>query len=229
MRKLTRNHLLRAALLAVTVGVATTQSQDAPAQTPPQGYNPPSQRTIEIWTPNVMGGLPGHAGPYYLTAANGGGLCSANPSVPLCTVATTPGPNEQFTLVPLTDPGWPLLGGQGAPYFPGLYALKTSGGYYVGMTNGGGLGGGLNDPGHPIHTDATKAGSWEKFTVSFAGSADCLGRGAAYKCAVVTLQSVDGHYLSATFGGGWKDPANQCPVQTSDVAIIHSWEKFFIQ
>ena len=44
---------------------------------------------------------------------------------------------------------------------PGIYALQTETGNYVTAVNGGGMGEAANKL--PLHTDATRASTWEQF------------------------------------------------------------------
>lgn len=63
-------------------------------------------------------------------------------------------------------------------------------GYFLRAVNGGGMGG-ANCGSHDLalHTNATQIGSWERFTITWLGPNQ------------VTLQTVDGDYVTATKGG----------------------------
>jgi hypothetical protein len=88
----------------------------------------------------------------YVTAVNNGGIGGPNNTTsPIHTDATAQGPWETMIFERQPD---------------GLYAIKTSTGYYWTATNGGGWGEGANR--FPVHTDARNIGPWETFT--FVGS-----------------------------------------------------------
>lgn len=141
---------------------------------------------------------------HFVTAVNGGGLGgpdSGPASIALHTDATSVGPWETFTCVNVG---------------PDKMAFQTFTGNYVTAVDYGGIGG-PNSSASPIHTDATKAGPWEIFTIVWLP----LG-----KCA---LQTEDGHYVTAVNGGGWggQDTANKYPIHTNATAI-GPWEIFTV-
>lgn len=82
----------------------------------------------------------------YLTAVNGGGV--GDPTHPVSTDRTAIRSWETFTLERIGH---------------GLYAFKTAKGTYLTAVGGGGKGEAANKL--SLHTDATKAGGWEKFVL----------------------------------------------------------------
>ena len=85
--------------------------------------------------------------------------------------------------------------------------IQTSNGHYLTAVGGGGR---TTDV---IHTDATKVGSWEKFTLIDSGD------GAAN--IHYGLRTTNGHYLTAVGGGG-----RITDVIHSDATQLLGWEKF---
>jgi hypothetical protein len=138
---------------------------------------------------------------HYLTMVNGGGLGGPNTgpgAVAMHTDATVAGPWERFQLE------W--VGGTSN------FGLKTANGNYVTAVNGGGIGG-PNDASSPVHTDATAVGPWEQLTINY----DPLTQ-------LATIQTEDGHYLTAVNGGGFGGP-NNVPIHT-DAVVLGPWETF---
>ena len=97
-------------------------------------------------------------------------------------------------------------------------ALRTNGGNYVTIVDGGGLGGPNNGPGAvALHTDAAAAGPWEQFQVVWVPGSNH-----------VALKTEDGHYVTAINGGGIGGPNDQtCPVHT-DATAIQGWEQLVL-
>jgi len=92
---------------------------------------------------------------HFITAVNGGGMGGANANpFQIHTDAAAAGAWGTFTLVP--------VGGSRC-------ALKTLNGYYLTAVNGGGWGNTDTANKFPIHTNATKAGVWETFTLTTSG------------------------------------------------------------
>ena len=81
---------------------------------------------------------------HYLTAVNAGGV--GDPTNPVSTDRTAIHSWETFTLERLRK---------------GVYAFQTTKGNYLTAVGGGGKGEAANKL--PLHTDAKKVGSWEKF------------------------------------------------------------------
>lgn len=92
-------------------------------------------------------------------------------------------------------------------------AIATAKGNFVTAVNKGGMGEAANKL--PLHTDATKLGSWELFELVDVGAGQ------------VAIKTVDGSYLSAVNGGGEGEQANHYPIHT-DSNHIDSWEIFNI-
>jgi hypothetical protein len=93
---------------------------------------------------------------------------------------------------------------QNAP-LPGC-TFQTSNGHYVTAVGGGGR---TTDV---IHTDATTAGAWEKFTLVDSGDESPIHYG---------ILTSNGHYLTAVGGGG-----RITDVIHSDATWLQAWEKF---
>jgi hypothetical protein len=138
----------------------------------------------------------------YLTVVGGGGRTTDA----IHTDATQIGSWEKFR----------LLGG--ARYGPsaGEYAIQTVNGNYLTAVNGGGLSGPGVLPGGQttdvIHTDATQIGSWEEFR--FGHDPEGWRN---------TIQTVDGHFLTAVGGGG----KTTDPIHT-DAVKVDFWEYFYV-
>src|SRR2546426_10674484 len=112
---------------------------------------------------------------YYLGAGNGGGMGANVNDWALFTTETTIGDYAKYRLLQQQDSG--------------TYAIQTPNGInYVTAVGGGGR---ATDV---IHTDATKAGSWEQWRLVKAGD---LGSGYCYG-----IQAFTGFFLSAPGGGG---------------------------
>ncbi|MEU1729167.1 protein kinase [Nonomuraea sp. NPDC005692] len=77
-------------------------------------------------------------------------------------------------------------------------------GHYLTAVGGGG------QTGDVIHTDATVARSWERFTLVDAGDGVNFG-----------IKTVTGHFLAAVGGGG-----RTADVIHSDATLLQAWEKF---
>ena len=84
--------------------------------------------------------------------------------------------------------------------------FQTVNGHYVTAVGGGGR---TTDV---IHTDATRIGSWEKFTLIDSGSGTPVIQ--------YGLQTTNGHYLTAVGGGG-----RITDVIHSDATQLQAWEK----
>jgi hypothetical protein len=85
-------------------------------------------------------------------------------------------------------------------------AIRTYNGHYLTAVGGGGR---TTDV---LHTDATRIGSWEKFTLIDSGDGDPI-----IHYGVLTT---NGHYLTAVGGGG-----RTTDVMHSDATQLRSWEK----
>ncbi len=127
---------------------------------------------------------------HFVTAVNDGGLGGGNTA--LYTNATTPGQFGIFTV------DW-------VNQSQGNFALQTTNGDYVTAINCGSMGG-PNDSSSPIHTDATKIGAWEKFIITVQPNNKA------------TIQTCDGHYVTAANGGGFGGP-NDVPIHTNATSI----------
>lgn len=158
------------------------------------GIVPPRRRSLTV--PITLKTQKGHS----VTVVNGGGLGGPNTSpraVALHTDATTPGPWETFQL----------------QWLDGMWCtLQTENGHYLTAVNGGGIGG-PNDSTCPVHTDATWSLGWEQLTLNY----DAVTKTA-------TLQTPDGHFLTAVNGGGIGGP-DSAPFHT-DATAVGPWEKF---
>jgi hypothetical protein len=93
--------------------------------------------------------------------------------------------------------------------------FRTLDGHFLTAVNGGGVGGPNTGPQvAAIHTDATSIGPWETFT-----------------CAItlpgnITLETNDGHFVTAVGGGGIGGPnANPWQLHT-DATAAGPWEQF---
>jgi hypothetical protein len=91
---------------------------------------------------------------------------------------------------------------------PNTCTIQTSRGFYVTAVSGGGR---ITDV---MHTNATRVGSWEKFTLVYTG--DGLHYG---------LRTVFGYYLTAVNSGGLTT-ATTPDVLHSDAVNLLNWEKF---
>lgn len=85
--------------------------------------------------------------------------------------------------------------------------FKTNNGHYVTAVGGGGR---TSDV---IHTDATRVGSWEVFTLEDSCSGDSI--------IDYGIKTVKGYYLTAVGGGG-----RITDVIHSDATQLQAWEKF---
>jgi hypothetical protein len=135
---------------------------------------------------------------HYLTAVNGGGLAldaGGQPIDVIHTDAVHPAGWETFTLV---GPGG------GAPY-----GIQTANGHFLTAVGGGGR---ITDV---IHSDATQMQGWEKFIIVKAPPAPGDPQ------EVYSIQTVDGHFLTAVDGGG-----RTTDTIHSDATAINGWEKF---
>ena len=101
--------------------------------------------------------------------------------------------------------------------------MKTATGNYVTAVNGGAMGkpaGGISEV--PLHTDATSAGAWEVLTLNI--NADTtIGN-----LQSGTLQTSDGHYVSAVNGGGYGESGNNTVPIHMDATSIGTYEQFTI-
>ncbi len=96
---------------------------------------------------------------------------------------------------------------------PDQLAIKTpDGAHYLTAVNGGGIGG-PNDATCPVHTDATVVGPWEQLILNHDEATN-----------TATLETTNGHFLTAVGGGGIPGP-NTVPVHTDAVAV-GPWETF---
>lgn len=84
--------------------------------------------------------------------------------------------------------------------------FQTVNGHYLTAVGGGGR---ITDV---IHTDATRIGSWEKFTLIDQGYGSPIQYG---------IQTTNGHYLTAVGGGG-----RITDVIHSDATRVQAWEEF---
>ncbi len=162
------------------------------------GFNKPSQaQAIKVAIKTINGN--------YLTAASGGGLggpASGPFAVALNTNATQVGPWEKFYFIWVDEVHL-------------KFALQTINGNYITAVNGGGITG-PNSSLAPIHTDATQIGPWEIFQLTYLNELN--------KPTMVTLQTSDGHYLTAV-GGGGIGGSTIVPIHT-DATKIDVWETF---
>ncbi len=144
---------------------------------------------------------------HVLTAVNAGGVSVSNI---VHTDATSPGAWETFWAQWLDDAHTKL-------------ALRTASGNYMTAVNGGGMGkpwGWVED--FPLHTDASSAGAWEAFTLNVNPN---VGSG---NLQPATLQTPDGHYVSAVNGGGYGESGkNTVPIHM-DVGAIGPDEQFSV-
>lgn len=94
-------------------------------------------------------------------------------------------------------------------------ALRTPDGrHYVTAVNGGGMGS-IGDS-QAIHTNATAVGPDQLFTLTFTNNH-----------STVTLQTANGHYLTAVDCGGCGG-ANSVPIHT-DATSVGAWETFSLR
>lgn len=94
-------------------------------------------------------------------------------------------------------------------------AIQTATGNYLTAVNGGGLGGPDTGPSAvALHTDATKAGPRETFTIVWLNST----------YTQFALQTSDGHYVMAVNGGGVGGPNDSSAPIHTDAKTIGIWE-----
>lgn len=94
-------------------------------------------------------------------------------------------------------------------------AIQTATGNYLTAVNGGGLGGPDTGPtAVALHTDATKAGPRETFTIVWLNST----------YTQFALQTSDGHYVTAVNGGGAGGPNDSSAPIHTDAKTIGIWE-----
>jgi len=137
----------------------------------------------------------------YLTAVNGGGLggSPANPgTAPIDTSATQAQGWEIFTIVPAGN---------------GRVTIQTANGSFLTANGGGGIRGADNNS-SPIDTDRTSVNTWETFTITYIDSTNTRA----------TIQSWDGHYLTANNMGGINEPFTY-PLRTNAMSA-QAWEMF---
>jgi hypothetical protein len=155
--------------------------------------------TSPSMVPVAMKTVDGH----YVTVVNGGGLGGPNNgpnAVAIHTDATKFGPWETFHMEWVDSTH---------------FALKTVNGNYVTAVNGGGIGG-PNNAASPVHTDATKAGPWERLILTYNPATK-----------TVTFRTLNGQYLTAVNGGGFGGP-NNVPIHT-DARSLGPWETFSVE
>ncbi|HET8707471.1 MAG TPA: ricin-type beta-trefoil lectin domain protein [Pseudomonadales bacterium] len=93
-------------------------------------------------------------------------------------------------------------------------ALRTSDGHFISVVNGGGLGGpNTGATAVPIHTDATRAGPWERFTVEPIDQAH------------FALKTANGRYLTAAQGGGVSGANDASSPIHTDANGSAAWER----
>lgn len=151
---------------------------------------------------------------HFLTAVNGGGVGGANSPGALDAIvhtdARSPGAWETFWVQWLDDAHTKL-------------ALRTESGNYMTAVNGGGMGrpwGWINDV--PLHTDAGSGSAWEAFTLNVNPN------GGTGNLQPATLQTPDGHYVSAVNGGGYGESGkNTVPIHM-DAGTIGPDEQFSV-
>ena len=172
-----------------------SSSQELHSQPAPVYGGPPirPQPPVRTFTGAIV-----TANGHFLSAVNGGGLGdsnSASSGAALSTGATRVGPNETFTLVWVDEPKQ-------------RFALKTRDGHFVTAVNGGGIAG-ADSAQSPIHTDRTRYGRGEEFTIML--DPESLH---------ATIRTSDGaHYLSAVKGGG-VGGSNRAPIRTNATQIV---------
>ncbi len=91
---------------------------------------------------------------------------------------------------------------------PNTCSFRTTRGFYLTAVGGGGR---TTDV---IHTDATRVGSWEKFTLVYSGDGVHYG-----------LRTTNGHYVTAVNSGGLTTAVTPDVLHT-DATQLLSWEKF---
>lgn len=183
---------------AATVTVAPkTGSQPAAAALPSPGAPPAAPRVIA--GPPPFGVLPGQFAirtmlrNTYLTARDGG-----HHSIDaVVTSAVTPGPYEKFTI---------------EKFQPSYTLLKTAGGYYVSAAGGGGRGGDYDDT-QTMQTERTALADDALFR-TYTGIPGWQA---------FTIQTYNGHYLTALGGGGKSTRAFH-----TDATKPSTWEYFWI-
>jgi len=104
-----------------------------------------------------------------------------------------------------------LLGGGGYGPSRGQYVIQTTSGNYLTAVNGGGQSGPAGGT-DVLHTDATQIGSWEHFSFGL----DQYGWRNS-------IQTVNGHYLTAVGGGGKIADAIH-----TDAVRADAWEYFYV-
>ena len=139
----------------------------------------------------------------FVTAVSGGGIGGTNTA--LHTDQTNPSIWESFLL------NW---------IAPGQFTLKAVNGQFLTANNGGGIGGAQQ----PLHTDATTLSVWEHLKIV---QAPCLGNLAptSNMSVCVTVQTLDGHFLTAVNGGGFGTPTDDAPFHTNTTSA-GSWEQY---
>lgn len=178
------------------------QERAVPPPMAPALASPSQARPLQ---PAASPGLPALPGEFviqtmtqtFLTAVNGGGKITDV----IHTDATGIGSWERFR----------LLGGGGYGPSRGQYVIQTVSGNYLTAVNGGGLPGPVGGT-DPVHTDATQIGSWEHFRFGL----DQYGWRNS-------IQTVNGHYLTAVGGGGKITDAIH-----TDAVQADAWEYFTV-
>ncbi len=139
---------------------------------------------------------------HFLTAVGGGGLggsITSGGSAPIDSNRTVAQGWEIFTIVPIGN---------------NQVAIQTSDGKYLTANQGGGIRG-TDDNASPIDTDRTAVNTWETFTINYVDSSHTKA----------TIQTWDGHYLTANYGGGINTPLASYPLR-SNATQIQTWERF---
>lgn len=93
------------------------------------------------------------------------------------------------------------------PALPGEFAIRTEKGFYLTAINGGG-----RNTAPVIITSTTKAGPWEKFTLS---------KGNPLLTHDRTIQTASGNYLTSVSGGG-----RTTDVLHTDAMQLRDWERY---
>lgn len=140
---------------------------------------------------------------HFVTAVNGGGVGGPNSgpqSAAIHTDATTAGAWETFNCT-TSNPN-------------NTITFQVNDGNFITAVGGGGVGGPNANPSQ-LHTDATKAGPWEQFTIVSVGPNQCA------------LKTSSGNFVTAVNGGGWggSDTANKFPIHTN-ATKAGQWETF---
>ncbi len=98
-------------------------------------------------------------------------------------------------------------------------ALRTQNGHFLTAVNGGGIGGPDSGPGQTaLHTDATKIGAWEEFTLVWVNRNQCK----------FALNTSNNNFVTAINGGGIGGPNDRRSPVHSDATAIGEWEHFTI-